>query len=167
MHPDGSGERSISPVADDAPSYLSIDWSPDSRLVTYARHADDESGYRVYAVDIGTATETLLTPETPSGTDHWWPTYSPDGAGLASGGGDQSGAAVFVGGADGSGWRQLELAQGVSTEDVTWSPDGRSILVFEHSFDSLLVVPVDDPGAAVAIPTGGSAGSPSWQRRPA
>ena len=50
--PDGTEEHSISPVADDAPSYLSVDWSPDSGRVTYARKAAADPGYSVSTAEV-------------------------------------------------------------------------------------------------------------------
>ena len=61
----------------DAASNLSIDWSPVSRILTYTRLEPGGSGHAVYAVDVQTGNETTIAPA-PSGSDYWWPTFSPD-----------------------------------------------------------------------------------------
>jgi WD40 repeat protein len=163
IRPDGTGETSVSPVATDAPSYLSVDWSPDSQRVTYSR-SDGDGSFAVYSADVASGTETPIASGADAGANYWWPTFSPDGSRLASGGDQDGAAAVFIGLADGSEWDHLAIPRPVTTEDVTWSPDGRSLLVYASDLQSLLVVPIDDPDALVAIPTPGSLGSPSWQR---
>ena len=132
--------------------------------MTYSRKAAADSGYSVYAAEVEPPSETAVQSG-PSGTDYWWPTYSPDGSRIASGGGTAARAAVYVGGADGAGWHPLDIPQPVTTEDVTWSPDGTAILVFANDFQSVLLVPVIT-AARRSVRTGGSVGSPSWQRLP-
>ena len=52
----------------------------------------------------------------------------PDGSLIASGGAEGGAAAVYVLPADGQGSvERLALPVGVTTEDVTWAPDGRSL----------------------------------------
>jgi Tol biopolymer transport system component len=164
IHPDGTEERSVSPTAADGPSYLSVDWSPDSRHVTYSRSNETDDGFDAYAVDLARMEETLLAGDEPGVGNLWWPTYSPVGARLASGGDLAGAAAVYTGRADGTDWSPLAIPSPVTTEDVTWSPDGTSLLVFSHDLASLLLVPIDAPAATVTIATGESLGSPSWQR---
>jgi dipeptidyl aminopeptidase/acylaminoacyl peptidase len=165
IRPDGADERSVSPVSMDGASYLSIDWSPDSRALTYSRVPDGGSAHGLYAVDITSNAESLVAAPA-SGVEYWWPTFSPDGASLASGGSDAEGGAIFVMGSDGDGLRKVATPVPVTTEDVTWSPDGDALLAYTGDIQALLIIPIDDPAAAVRIETGGSTGAPSWQRLP-
>jgi dipeptidyl aminopeptidase/acylaminoacyl peptidase len=163
IRPDGSDERSVSPVSAEAASYLSLDWSPDSASLTYTRLDDATGRHALYASDVASGSERLLVLPAP-GREFWWPTYSPDGTRIASGGSEGPSGALFVMDAAGGEPARLAPDPPITTEDVTWSPDGQQLLVFAGDLQSLLIVPVGDPTAAVAIPTGGSLGSPSWQR---
>ncbi len=161
IRPDGSDLRSVSPVSSDTTSYLSIDWSPDSRWLTYTRVPDGGSGHAVFEVDVVSGVERLLlVPQAPT-TDYWWPTFSPDGRRIAVGG---EPAAVRVLDADGASLETL-VTDPITSEDITWSPDGVRLMAFADDLSALLVVPAGGGGKAVRIETPGAVGAPSWASR--
>ena len=115
---------------DDAPK-----WSPDGqRIVFESNRNDPERG--LYTIYVMNADGSGLRRLTKSGTDAEHPHWSPDGKRIVYVQGqlnyDYSGEVVYGGGgkivvmrADGSG--KNELAFSHSTDDLSWSPDGRWI----------------------------------------
>ena len=111
IHPDGSGERQITPTFKEL--YGAPVWSPDSRKLLFGAGGD----LRVVNED-GSGLQRLNT-RASAGVGSW----SPDGKTIAYTE-RQNGSDIFLVGLDG---RRIRLTRGGSSSDPSWSPDGRWI----------------------------------------
>lgn len=163
VSPDGSNLRRIQ--ADVWIEYPAF--SPDGTKITFMGHAAGD--YDIYVADLATGEATQLT-DAP-GSDGW-PAWSPDGSQIAftterddclhsaedapcwiSGDIDEH-HDIWVMDADGARQRRVTSEFG---QFVTWSPDGRYLLVSGYS---LYVIRPDGTGRAVVAE--GAGGIPDW-----
>jgi Tol biopolymer transport system component/heat shock protein HslJ len=159
-----AAERQVhAALADDAESLLSVEWSPDSSRVAYT--AMDPAGigsrHDLVILDADTGATTLYPQAADAAADRFWPTWSPDGSSIAVG---SAPPAITIVASDAAGPARSLVTDPITTEDITWSPDGRSILAFAQDLSGLRLIPVDGSGQAVFIATSGPVGGPSWQR---
>jgi TolB protein len=143
-------------------------FSPDGTEIVFMGQNVD--GYDIYVADLGTGEATQLT-DAP-GTDGW-PAWSPDGSTIAFAserddcshadeqapcwitGDDGEHHDIWLMDADGSNQRRVTPEFG---QFVTWSPDGRYLLV---SGFSLYVIRPNGTGRVEVIPDAG--GIPDWR----
>lgn len=147
-------------------------WSPDGRRIVFeSNRTDPERG--LYTIYVMNADGSGLSQLTKAGTDAEHPHWSPDGKRIVYVQGqlnyEYSGDVVYGGGgkivvmrADGSG--KNELAFSHSTDDLSWSPDGRWIAYAAFCCD-----PNSRPAVYIVHPDGSGlrliasdAFSPSW-----
>lgn len=151
VRPDGSNLRRI--PTDTYVEYPS--WSPDGRRITFMSPVDS-TGYEIWAMDVdGTNLVRLTDSPGPDG----WPAWSPDGTRIAftsvrddcsysdapdcrSTGDIGPHHDVWVVNADGTGLARVTPEFG---QFVTWSPDGRYLLVAGYD---LYVIRPDGTGRA-------------------
>jgi TolB protein len=142
-------------------------FSPDGTRIAFMSH--DGSDYDIWVADVATGEATRLT-DAP-GSDGW-PSWSPDGTTIAFASerddclhaaeeqpcwtADEPGEHhdVWIMDADGSDQRRVTPEYG---HFVTWSPDGRSLLVSGYD---LFVIRPDGTGRTTLVPDGG--GIPDW-----
>lgn len=160
----GTVRRLTTRPGNDSPA---IAWSPDSRQIAFTAFADDAASptpamleeyvQDIFIIDADGANEHRLT-SWPG--DERSPTWSPDGdriAYLVQDGPDiRAEVAIVRGPSTGS-----PATRGPAADDLTWSPDARSILYVREG--SMFTVVADFRGPSSEIGRG-RAFCPSWQR---
>jgi hypothetical protein len=129
---DGSGDHTIAERADGAPNQDAPSWLPDSSQVVFTAGTSID----VAAADGSSTSQVTRVPRYVS-----WTAVSPDGTAVAMvmQGVENNTADVWLVGIDGSNlWR---VSADVRPYTVTWSPDGRSLLI-----DADLVIDLAAPG---------------------
>jgi TolB protein len=124
---DGTDPRRLDAVTLPAGAYsvqTSLNWSPDSRRITFGRYVNGDAEVYVAAAD-GSGLTRLTTRAGMDG----WPSFSPDGRKIAFCSDRVGGGAVgvYVMNADGSGVTLVTSSTG-NDFGTTWSPDGQWIL---------------------------------------
>ncbi len=168
--PDGTGERPLYShrLPPDGGVIDGPNWAPDSSALIYGRPADpylepDLGGVGLLAVAPLDGDERIIYKHTNT---EWisWPGWSPDGALIAFGTGDNGIAGQFhLIRPDGTGDRVVFRGppQGGSNCGAQWSPDAASVIAVCGPY---VEIPVDRPSSArsLALPPG--TGSFDWQR---
>ena len=130
-----------------------LDWSPSGRGLAFTSGRSNDVG-QVSIVDIdedGALTDLRQVKLDPESSAVSAPSWSPDGSRLAVVVMRDAALRVAIVNEDGSGYRlvgpELEDKQDVSRNwpdleqpdiDLTWAPDGRSLVIFEHRLASVL-----------------------------
>jgi Tol biopolymer transport system component len=109
-------------------NYDGIDLAPDEKRV--AAHIHDEGG-DVWVMDFSRGTSSRLTF---TGIDSSNPVWSPDGTRIAFDSNKSGADDIFVKSASGAGDEVLVVTSMVNKRPFDWSPDGRSILYVDGSF---------------------------------
>jgi Tol biopolymer transport system component len=114
---------------------------------------------------------TGLRQLTPKGTAVWWYAWSPDGRSIAYV--DQR-LSLWLVRSDGTGRRLLLPTSRVSSETLSWAPDGKAIAIISpgrnanpqrgYTRDGLYIIPVDG-GPPRRLPAGKHVGGGVWSPR--
>jgi Tol biopolymer transport system component len=159
MNSDGSG---VQQLTEDGDIEGPIDWRSDGDAIVFTIENDFGKNISQYSF-----TTTLVTPLTPVGDqEDVSPSYSPDGTQVAYVrmpllGGDPSLRVINVNGT----WDHASPAGQDSSTEVTWSPDGASLLVQENPNSPTTAI-VDPEAAGRTIISNEYAQNLDWQPCP-
>ncbi|MCP4598645.1 DUF5050 domain-containing protein [Neptuniibacter sp.] len=141
-------------------SSLYLDWSPDSKRITFRAMLDDNN-YEIAVANVDGSDEIILT-NTPTKDD--WPSWSPDGRQIVFYSDRDGNSEIYKMNADGS--DQVRLTHN-STSDMSpkWSPDGARIAFVSGDFGDKQVFIMNANGSARTQLTrdAGSKCCISWQ----
>ena len=160
MNSDGSGEQKLTDNGDsDGP----IDWSPDGAGIAFT--LENDFGQHIAEYRVATDTIVSLTPEADQ--EDASPSYSPDGMQLTYHrtfllGGDPT---VRVMNVNGTGDHAVPSAN-PNANEVTWSPDGTTLLVQEEDPDDPRTALVDPAEVGRTVISNDYAANLAWQPCP-
>lgn len=125
---------------------VSPDWSPDGTRLAWWRTNLGVTSLMVADADGSHVTRLTSDPVVDPST-FWW---SPDGASIVMLSRVGAASTISLVSADGSGVRELPLA--VTPTDVSWHPDGRSLLVRAEGPTGAALYPVSLPAGTLGDP---------------
>jgi len=115
-----------------------LEWSPDGKHLSFLSSGADR-GTVISIADIdehGAMSDVRQLDPDPASALETDPTWSPDGSQLAFALWTSSALRAGIANADGSSFRLVGPEVSVHRAiDLTWAPDGRSLVIFEHQID--------------------------------
>jgi Tol biopolymer transport system component len=146
----GADGTNLRPLPINSGGTYGMDWSPDGKHLSFVSNGPAGIG-QVSIADIdedGELTAVRPLRLDPESSDETWPKWSPDGSQLAVIVTRHGREHIGVVNPDGSGYRNVwpNVLNQVTTEDYSWSPDGRSLIISEPpetNLDGEIVGPAD------------------------